>query len=109
MASSLKPCAKCPTLTRGALCHTCRQLPGMGARPPGVNYGRRWKKARLEHLAEHPFCVMCQDEGELTVATDVDHIIPHRGDYTRFWDRANWQSLCRPHHGRKTAQEEAHV
>jgi hypothetical protein len=24
----------------------------------------------------------------------VDHIVPHRGDMSLFWDRANWQSLC---------------
>lgn len=24
----------------------------------------------------------------------VDHIIPHKGDMTLFWDPDNWQSLC---------------
>jgi 5-methylcytosine-specific restriction protein A len=33
----------------------------------------------------------------------VDHIVPHRGDLTVFWDRSRWQALCASCHGRKTA------
>jgi hypothetical protein len=43
-------------------------------------YTRRWEKARLAFLAEHPLCVMCEQEGTTTAATDVDHRMPHRGD-----------------------------
>jgi 5-methylcytosine-specific restriction protein A len=35
----------------------------------------------------------------------VDHIIPHRGNKELFWNRENWQPLCRPHHDRKTTKE----
>lgn len=28
----------------------------------------------------------------------VDHIDPHRGDMKKFWDSANWQSLCKTCH-----------
>jgi predicted kinase len=39
-------------------------------------------------------------------ASVVDHIIPHRGDQAKFWDSANWQSLCtRCHSSRKQAME----
>lgn len=31
----------------------------------------------------------------LTVATVVDHIVPHKGDQTLFWNEANWQPLCK--------------
>jgi 5-methylcytosine-specific restriction protein A len=41
----------------------------------------------------------------MTPATVVDHIVPHRGNQKLFWDRKNWQSLCKTHHDRKTAQE----
>jgi 5-methylcytosine-specific restriction protein A len=41
---------------------------------------------------------MCAGKGLLVIATVTDHIIPHRGDMVRFWDRANWQSLCEPCH-----------
>ena len=27
-------------------------------------------------------------------ATVLDHIEPHKGDMTRFWDSTNWQGLC---------------
>jgi 5-methylcytosine-specific restriction endonuclease McrA len=65
---------------------------------------------------------MCQQQGRAAAATVVDHIIPHRiGDAlaskdaqqisaarARFWDSANWQSLCTTHHNStKQAQERA--
>jgi hypothetical protein len=30
-------------------------------------------------------------EGRYVKATDVDHIIPHRGDKKLFWNESNWQ------------------
>jgi 5-methylcytosine-specific restriction protein A len=66
----------------------------------GVNYGRRWRRARDSFLAEHPFCVDCK-----ALATDVDHETPHRGDYERFWDETNWRSRCHSCHSAKTARE----
>lgn len=65
-------------------------------------YDRRWQKARDDYLRKHPLCVKCQEEGRLTPATVVDHIIPHRGDRTLFWDVRNWQSLCKSCHDKKT-------
>lgn len=65
-------------------------------------YGYRWQKARADFLS-HPdnvLCVMCTDRGHTTVATVVDHIIPHKGDMKLFWDRKNWQPLCAPCHDR---------
>ena len=38
-------------------------------------------------------------------ATDVDHIVPHRGDMSLFWDVNNWQALCHECHARKTYAE----
>jgi 5-methylcytosine-specific restriction protein A len=35
----------------------------------------------------------------------VDHVVPHRGDAILFWDRANWQSMCKPCHDTKTTRE----
>jgi len=58
------------------------------------------------YLAEHPLCVKCEAEGRVTAATVVDHKEPHRGDYDRFWDESNWQSLCSYHHNLKTATED---
>jgi 5-methylcytosine-specific restriction protein A len=56
-------------------------------------------------LAEHPFCVQCKKQAEQTLATDVDHIIPHHGNARLFWDVTNYQALCKPHHSAKTATE----
>lgn len=61
-------------------------------------YGRRWRKARIQFLTQRPLCKFCEDEGRLKAATEVDHIKPHDGDETLFWDEANWQGLCSFHH-----------
>jgi 5-methylcytosine-specific restriction enzyme A len=68
-------------------------------------YGRKWRRLREAHLAENPFCVECLLAGKRRLGTDVDHIIPHRGDELLMWDPHNLQTLCEPHHGRKTARE----
>jgi 5-methylcytosine-specific restriction protein A len=68
-------------------------------------YTARWQRARAWYLDTHPLCEQCQRERRLTTATVVDHIRPHRGDKTLFWDQSNWQSLCRRCHDRKTARE----
>jgi 5-methylcytosine-specific restriction protein A len=39
-------------------------------------------------------------------AAVVDHITPHGGDEALFWDRDNWQPLCKPCHDAKTARED---
>lgn len=72
-------------------------------------YGYKWQKAREAFLREQPLCVMCQAEGRVAVATVVDHIVPHRGDQSLFWQRSNWQSLCSTHHSRDKQREEARL
>lgn len=59
---------------------------------------KRWKKLRLDHLAENPLCVMCKQEGRVTVAEVVDHITPHKGDEDLFHNPMNLQGLCKLHH-----------
>ncbi|MGQ4661332.1 HNH endonuclease [Lysobacter sp. F6437] len=65
-------------------------------------YGGRWQRARLTFLSrpENVLCRMCEQEGTLTPATVVDHVIPHKGDQALFWDTSNWQPLCKTHHDR---------
>jgi 5-methylcytosine-specific restriction protein A len=70
-------------------------------------YTGRWRKARLGFLAKHPLCCKCEEQGLIVPATVVDHIDPHRGDKAKFWDRNNWQPMCKPHHDAKTAQEDS--
>ena len=68
----------------------------------GRGYGSAWRKARKQFLHTHPLCVECQKEGRYVKATVVDHVVPHRGDADLFWDRSNWQPLCKQCHDRKT-------
>jgi 5-methylcytosine-specific restriction protein A len=72
-------------------------------------YGYKWQQARAQYLRENPLC-MCTEcqAGLLRVvpATDVDHIIPHKGNMKLFWDRNNWQALSKSCHSKKTAKED---
>ena len=70
-------------------------------------YDGRWRKAREAFLAKHPICAYCAKNGELTRAAIVDHIIPHRGDKSLFWDSSNWQPLCAKCHDTVKKREEA--
>lgn len=69
-------------------------------------YGHRWRRARKAYLKARPLCVQCRFEDMVTQATVVDHIMPHKGDMKKFWDRSNWQGLCKCHHDIKTATED---
>jgi 5-methylcytosine-specific restriction protein A len=69
-------------------------------------YNNRWRKASKAYLKDNPLCVHCKKEDRLTPATEVDHIIPHGGDMKRFWDKSNWQSLCKKCHSKKTTLED---
>ena len=63
-------------------------------------YNATWRKARNAYLYDHPLCVMClaMTTPRTVPANVVDHIVPHKGDQALFWDTANWQALCKPHH-----------
>lgn len=60
-------------------------------------YTHVWQRESRLFLAEHPWCALKGDGCDI-VATVVDHIIPHKGDMERFWNRANWQPLCKHCH-----------
>lgn len=78
----------------------------LGAHASERGYGAKWQRERKKFLESNPFCVKCYEEGHITMATVVDHIIPHRGDQKLFWDRSNWQPLCEHHHNVKTMTED---
>lgn len=75
-------------------------------------YGYRWQLARADWLRRNPTCAFCSEAGRAVPASVVDHIkAPKLGDaklsgdssliagaWKLFWDRANWQSLCKPCH-----------
>ncbi|WP_225783343.1 HNH endonuclease [Xenophilus sp. Marseille-Q4582] len=71
-------------------------------------YGGRWQRERKAFLArpENVLCVMCSAERRVTIATVVDHIVPHKGDEVLMWDQTNWQPLCKRHHDSDKQAEE---
>lgn len=72
-------------------------------------YDGRWEKARLGHLANHPLCVCCEASGAVVAADVVDHVEPHKGDWKKFWNRDEWQSLCAWCHNNVKSKVEAAV
>lgn len=60
---------------------------------------------RPTQLLREPWCRECARHGIRTTATDVDHIEPHNGDWEKFTDRSNLQSLCHVCHSAKTMAE----
>lgn len=64
-----------------------------------------WKRLRRLVLSRDPLCVECRRRGEVTLATDVDHIEPHRGEWAKFVDSRNLQGLCHRCHAVKTQAE----
>jgi len=53
-------------------------------------------------LREHPWCNVCKVEP----GAEVDHIVPHRGNWELFRDEDNLQVICTTCHSRKTQRGE---
>ena len=70
-----------------------------------VGYGSKWAGASKRYRGRFPLCALCLEEGITTKATQVHHTVPHRGDWTIFWDSSKWQSLCTSHHSIETNKE----
>ncbi len=70
----------------------------MGSSSTARGYGYKWQKAREGFLKVHPLCEMHKERDVFVPSTVVDHKIAHRGDMSLFWDRSNWQALCKPCH-----------
>ena len=109
----LKPCRHpgCRSLTRDGYCP--KHKPQKAPRRTSAEY-HSWYSLpvwtddlRPTQLLREPFCRECARRGVRTWATVVDHVEPHRGDWTKFIDRGNLQSLCKHHHDQKTAREQA--
>jgi hypothetical protein len=65
---------------------------------------RRWIHRRDLQLQAEPLCAHCLLIGKIEPATIVDHVEPHRGNWTAF-HTGKLQSLCRLHHDIKRAEE----
>jgi 5-methylcytosine-specific restriction enzyme A len=89
--------SRCPICASAAKAAADKRKPSASAR----GYDAQWRNARDQFLREHPTCASC---GWPSIV--VDHIAPHKGDQSLFWNRRNWQALCKPCHDRKTAQRD---
>jgi 5-methylcytosine-specific restriction endonuclease McrA len=70
-------------------------------------YTYAWQKASKAFILANPLCAMCERQGRVTATALVDHIEPHRGDMTLFWDKSNWQPLCTTCHSSVKQREES--
>lgn len=67
-------------------------------------YGtKEWQRRRADQLRRHPWC---QAPGCHERATEVDHVVAHRGDWKAFIT-GELQSLCKRHHVAKTMRDVA--
>ena len=75
-------------------------------------YGADWRKLRAWVLRrDHGLCQPCHQAGQVTLATEVDHVVSKaqaaRLGWTRHQmdDHGNLQAICRECHQAKTARE----
>lgn len=104
--------AGCARLAKGDYCDEHRKKRPAAIRKRSQRsafnsmYGRKWKKRRANFLRKNPLCAHHLDKGIVKEAQEVDHIEAHKGDEQLFWDKTNWQSLCKSCHSTKTVQED---
>ena len=106
----LRPCAHpgCAELVRGGGYCEKHKPKDVRVRDAAWHswYGRKvWKRLSTAQLWREPYCRSCAARGERTLATEVDHIVPHRGNWIMFTDPDNLQSLCHVCHSAKTYGE----
>lgn len=64
----------------------------------------RWLSLRRRKISAHPLCQRCQEQGRVTAATEVHHVVPVEtglgyADKQRLaYDWANLMSLCHDCH-----------
>jgi 5-methylcytosine-specific restriction endonuclease McrA len=67
---------------------------------------KTWKHERRAFLQSNPLCKRCQARGQIVAAAVVNHIQPHKGDWSLFSDPNNWEPLCAPCHDGPTQAAE---
>lgn len=110
MLKALRKCRYpgCMVLTAEGYCpahkpkHTRRASAAWHYLYTDPRYG--WADRRARHLLAEPWCRECAAKGLRVRATDVDHVVPHRGNVELFL-HGELQSLCHACHARKTVAE----
>jgi len=65
----------------------------------------RYQQFRDWFMRRNRLCAECERQGVVTLAEEMDHIVPVHQAPDRVWDVDNLQALCRPCHEEKTARE----
>jgi 5-methylcytosine-specific restriction enzyme A len=100
-----QPCRhpNCAELVEAGFCDAHKAAQPQRGTSTQRGYDYHWQKVRVFVLRRDKYlCQHCLAQGIITVATDVDHIIPLSRGGARL-DPENLQSLCRTCHNRKTA------
>jgi 5-methylcytosine-specific restriction protein A len=79
----------CATLTDSSRCEFHRKqehkkYDRRHGSPAARGYGHGWCIASKAFLARNPLCVECLKNRQLVAASEVDHIVPHKGDSALF-------------------------
>ena len=106
-----RPCSYpgCPRLTDGRYCdeHKTKVSKAEGMsdsrRLHRQRYGLKWKRIRDRFISTHPLCEKCKEQGRLTPAEEVHHILPLSCGGTN--DEENLMSLCKSCHSEITAYD----
>jgi len=64
-----------------------------------------WKALRNKKIKDSPLCEHCMKRDIVKAATDIDHIIEIKDDFSMRLQYSNLQSLCRSCHMLKTRRE----
>ena len=104
--SALKPCSYpgCSALVAHGRCDQHPYPDAHDHESQRLYNTRQWKRIRRAQLVKDPWCADCLGDGIYMPASEVDHILPHRGDPIKFYT-GPLQSLCHICHSRKTASE----
>lgn len=68
-------------------------------------YDRRWRMRRQVYLSDYPWCEDCMAVDVYEAATEIHHLIPHRGDGELFIT-GKLVGLCKRCHSRRTGRGE---
>lgn len=64
----------------------------------------RWLRLRRDKLSSQPLCERCREDGRITAATEVHHVIPVEDGLSRaekerlMYDYSNLRALCHDCH-----------
>lgn len=111
----MRPCKKCRKATANAngYCDAHqeffkpaekhRRFDACRESPAKRGYDVAWIKCRNSYLALHPLCELCEEQGAISVATEVHHKKPISEGGERL-DHDNLQALCKSCHSSITGK-----